>query len=91
METDLTWITIPSGNDTDGNGVFASSQYWYEAYDQPCPNSSAHGMACNSAGYMGTQVMPRCTLSHHHTFIIEWYYWVLLTLSSDTVLALPAT
>lgn len=44
------WLVIPSGKDTDGNGVFASSQYWYEAYDQPCPNHSDHGMSCNSAG-----------------------------------------
>lgn len=120
MEVDHTWITIPTGTDADGNGVFASSQFWcgrrlaprrclagpivcraslrvgaeslvaavsplaqlrhvntervvrsprtlvpctiahhprYDAYDTPCPAKSAHGMSCNSAGYMGSQVM----------------------------------
>jgi hypothetical protein len=57
MEVDHTWVTIPPGSSTDGNGVFASSQYWYESYGNPCPNRSDHGMSCNSAGYMGSQVM----------------------------------
>ena len=57
METEHTWVTIPKGSDSDGNGVFASSQYWYESYGGPCPNRSDHGMSCNSAGYMGSQVM----------------------------------
>ena len=57
METEHTWVTIPKGSAADGNGVFASSQYWYESYGGPCPNRSDHGMACNSAGYMGSQVM----------------------------------
>ena len=37
--------------------MFASSQYWYESYGMSCPNRSDHGMSCNSAGYMGSQVM----------------------------------
>lgn len=57
MEVHHTWVTIPKGSSTDGNGVFASSQYWFESYDMPCPNRSDHGMSCNSAGYMGSQVM----------------------------------
>lgn len=57
MEVDHTWVTIPAGSSSDGNGVFASSQYWYESYGAPCPNRSDHGMSCNSAGYMGSQVM----------------------------------
>lgn len=56
MEVEHTWVTVPDGSATDGNGVFASSQYWYEAYGEPCPNRSDHGTQCNSAGYMGTQV-----------------------------------
>eukprot|EP01052_Picozoa_sp_SAG31_P059215 SAG31_NODE_18541_length_632_cov_1.362101_1_plen_170_part_10 len=56
MEVDHVWTTIPDGSNNDGNGVFASSQYWYESYGQPCPNRSDHGMSCNSAGYMGSQV-----------------------------------
>eukprot|EP01052_Picozoa_sp_SAG31_P029922 SAG31_NODE_3021_length_4780_cov_10.795770_4_plen_178_part_00 len=56
MEVDHVWTTIPSGSDSNGNGVFASSQYWYESYGQACPNRSDHGMSCNSAGYMGSQV-----------------------------------
>lgn len=36
MEVDHTWIEIPKASTTNGNAVFASSQYWYEAYDQPC-------------------------------------------------------
>ena len=57
MEVEHTWTTIPKASSTDGNGVFASSQYWYESYGAACPNRSDHGMSCNSAGYMGSQVM----------------------------------
>eukprot|EP01043_Picozoa_sp_COSAG02_P039956 COSAG02_NODE_3195_length_7193_cov_1.529462_3_plen_92_part_00 len=28
MEVHHTWVTIPKGSSADGNGVFASSQYW---------------------------------------------------------------
>lgn len=52
----IQWVVIPKGTSSDGNGVFASSQYWYDSYDKPCPNRSDHGMSCNSAGYMGSQV-----------------------------------
>ena len=34
MEVDVEWTTIPDGTNSDGNGVFASSQYWYESYGQ---------------------------------------------------------
>ena len=60
-----------SGAATDGNGVFASSQYWYESYGAPCPNRSDHGMACNSAGYMGSQVMRGKGGQERHVFIFS--------------------
>lgn len=41
IEADHVWTTIPSGSETDGNGVFASSQFWLEA---------------SPGGYMGSQV-----------------------------------
>eukprot|EP00663_Eupelagonemidae_sp_cell21sb_P007620 gene7620-64_t len=47
MEVDHVWITIPDGKNTNGNGVFASSQFWYK------------GDGVKAAGYMGSQVMRR--------------------------------
>lgn len=46
MEVEHIWTTIPSDRETDGNGIFLSSQYWYEANDR----------GYNAAGYMGSQV-----------------------------------
>ena len=71
MEVDITWVTIPKGTATDGNGVFSSSQYWYESYGGPCPNRSDHGMSCNSAGYMGTQAMRKGDGTEKTVFIFS--------------------
>ena len=48
MEVDHVWSSIPAGSETDGNGVFASSQYWF--VDGPSGETIA-------GGYMGSQVM----------------------------------
>jgi hypothetical protein len=47
MRVDHVWTSIPSGSETVGNGVFASSQMWWHA---------ANGTQL-AGGYMGSQVM----------------------------------
>jgi len=61
MEIEHVWTTIPSGSDTDGNGIFASSQYWFEA------NKDGY----NTAGYMGSQVSRRGDGSEKRNFIFS--------------------
>jgi len=61
MEVEIIWTTIPSDSDTDGNGVFASSQYWHESYTG----------AINTAGYMGSQVMRSGNGTEKRVFIFS--------------------
>eukprot|EP01062_Namystynia_karyoxenos_P029723 TRINITY_DN22285_c0_g1_i1.p1 TRINITY_DN22285_c0_g1~~TRINITY_DN22285_c0_g1_i1.p1 ORF type:complete len:329 (+),score=94.00 TRINITY_DN22285_c0_g1_i1:87-989(+) len=62
MEVDHVWTTIPSGDDTHGNGVFASSQYWYKG---------EKGTAIKAAGYMGSQVMRGSNGQERRVFIFS--------------------
>lgn len=62
MEVDHIWTTIPSGTDSHGNGVFASSQYWH--HDKVSGST-------NAGGYMGSQVMRRGNGSERRVFIFS--------------------
>merc|ERR1711964_1028 len=61
MEVDHVWTTIPSGSDTHGNGVFASSQFWYH---------DSKGVTV-AGGYMGSQVMKGSDGKERHVFIFS--------------------
>lgn len=61
MEVDHVWTVIPYGNDTHGNGVFASSQYWFH---------NATGFQ-TAGGYMGSQVMRNANGTERRVFIFS--------------------
>jgi len=61
MEVDHVWTTIPSGSNAHGNGVFASSQYWYH-------DSTGKQIA---GGYMGSQVMRGSNGTERRVFIFS--------------------
>lgn len=61
MEVDHVWTTIPFGNDTHGNGVFASSQFFHH---------DAEGLIV-AGGYMGSQVMQSSNGTERRVFIFS--------------------
>ena len=61
MEVDHVWVDIPSANYSDGNGVFASSQFWF----------ADEKMMTIAGGYMGSQVMKGTDGSERRVFIFS--------------------
>ena len=61
MEVDHAWTDFPAGSETDGNGVFASSQMWWHA-------DNGTQLA---GGYMGTQVMRGAGGTERRVFIFS--------------------
>jgi hypothetical protein len=65
MEVDHVWTTIPRSSNPNGNGVFASSQFWYHDVDG---NTVA-------GGYMGSQVMSSGATGENDRLVFIFSCW----------------